>query len=54
MEWNFGKEIYALQRWERGGRLRIFGNSAERTAEEKRNEQEQAVAQSRNELKTNR
>lgn len=43
-----------LQRWKRGGRLWIFGNSAERTAEEKRNEQEQAVAQGRNELETDR
>lgn len=36
--------MWSMQRWERGGRLRIFGNSVERTAEEKRAEQKQAVA----------
>lgn len=43
-----------MQRWERGGRLRIFGNSAGRTAKEKRAEQEQTIAQGGNELETDR
>ena len=34
------KQIWKTQRWERGGRLRIFGNKAEWTAEEKRVKQE--------------